>query len=118
KGHERNVVTPEDGKMGRNHLLVAGKVQPYLEQLQRIGLVIRQQREHLRMDDPTTGGEPLSIAFTNTSSSTKRVRMVAEPAAYQSHGLESPVRMTRKTRHALAVIHAKAIFYLEIHPQV
>src|SRR3954466_2449627 len=44
--------------------------------------------------------------------------MIDEPAPPDRHGLEAAVRMLRKSRHDVAVIHPPAVFALEILPEV
>ena len=110
----RDALAPQHGEVRRHHLAGRGQVQPDLEQLQRIGLVAVQQREHLRMLDALAGGEPLHIPFTEACGSAQRIGMVDQAFAHQGHGFEPPVRVAGEAGHMLAVVHRKAVLAAEI----
>ncbi len=95
-------------------ILGGGQVQPDLEQLQRIRRAGIEQREHLRMLYAPPRGKPLHIAAAKARGRAQRVGVVDQALAHQRHGLEAPVRVTRKAGHALAVVHRKAVLAAEV----
>ena len=105
-------------KWGSTSLSLARQVEPDLEQLERVGTGSIEQREHLRMHDSAAGGQPLHVAAAEASRRAQRIGMVDQPTPHDGHGLETAVRVGRETGHDFAVVHAPAVFALEVLPQV
>jgi hypothetical protein len=112
------VVRPEHREIRLHHLAARRQVQPDLEQLQRVGSVLAQQRKHLRMHHAAAGSEPLHIAATEPGLRAERIGMVDQPLADDGHGLEAPVRVLGKARHRGAVVQAPAVLAAEVLPDV
>ncbi len=110
----RNALVPQHGEVRLHHLVACGQVQPDLEQLQRVGRGGVQQREHFGVHDALACGDPLHIAAAKPRCSAQRVGMVDEPLAYQRDGFETPVRVARKARYGIAVVHAPAVLAAEV----
>ena len=68
-----------------------------------VGLV--EEREHLRVIDAATGGHPLHVAVTEAPSIAERVRVVDDTAARHRDGLKAAMRVLRKARHRLSMVH-------------
>lgn len=118
-GHQAgDVAGPEHGEVRRNHLVRRGQVEPDLEQLERVGLLRVQQREHLGMHDALARGQPLHVALPEAGGSAQRIGMVDEAGAHDGHGLEAAVRMGREAGHLVAVVHAPAVLAREILPDL
>ena len=62
RGDDRHVARPQHREVRLDQLRLGGEVQPDLEQLERVGLVVVEEREHLRVHDAPAGGEPLRVA--------------------------------------------------------
>jgi hypothetical protein len=54
------------------------------------------------------------VAHPEARGGAERVRVIDEPAARDGHGLEAPVRVLRKSRYNIAVIHRPAVFAREV----
>ena len=54
-----------------------------------------------------TRGEPLHVAFAIAATGTARIKMVGIALFHYGHGFKTCVRMGRKARHRVAVVHAK-----------
>jgi hypothetical protein len=94
------------------------QVQPDLEQLERVGLVTFEQREHLGVHDAATGREPLHVATTEPRRGTERIGVVDQTLAHERHGLEATVRVLGEARDDQPVVHAPAAGAGEVHAQV
>ena len=68
-------------KYGLDHLVGGRQVEPDLEQLERVGPVAVEQREHLGVDDAAARGEPLHVAATEARGGAERIGVVDEPGA-------------------------------------
>ena len=66
-----DVVGPEHGEVGRDQLVAGRQVQPDLEELERVGAVGVEEREHLAVDHAATGGEPLGVALAEPGGRTE-----------------------------------------------
>src|SRR3989344_4339704 len=53
-------------------------------------------------------------AATKTRGRAQRIGMVDETLAHQRHRLKTPVRVARKARHGVAVVHAPAVLAAEV----
>ena len=104
--------------MRLDHLVRSGKVQPYLEQLHRVGRRLTDQREHLGVHDPATGSHPLHVAGTEPGCSTHRVGVIDETLSRVRDRLEATMRMLRKARHRGAVVHPPAVPAFEVRADV
>ena len=67
----------------------------------------RQQREHFRMLHARARGQPLHIALAVAATGATRIKMVGIALFHNGHGFKAGVRVGRKTRHGIAVVHAK-----------
>src|SRR5581483_1964051 len=65
-------------------------------------------------NDAFAGRQPLNIARTIAGGRAKRVGMIRETLTHHGYRFESTVRMLRKTRHEIAVIHPPAVLTFEI----
>ena len=61
-----------------------------------------------------TRGEPLHIAFTIAATGAARIKMVGITLFHYGHGFKTCVRMGRKARHGVTVVHAKWCLGLKI----
>ena len=113
-GSPRNVFRPEHREMRRRHLRRCRQVEPDLEEFQRVGPRVVEQRKHLRVHDAATRGQPLHIAAAIARRRAERIRMVDETLAHDRDRLESAMRVGGKARHRLAVVHAPAIRATEV----
>jgi hypothetical protein len=109
-----NGVRPEHREIRLHHLAARRQVQPDLEQFQRIGRILAQQRKHLRVHHAAACREPLHIAATEACLRAERVGVVDQPLADDGHGLEAPVRVLGKARHRGAVVQAPAVLAAEV----
>jgi len=105
---------PQHREVGLGELVDGGQVQPDLEQLQRVGAVVLEQREHLGVDDAGPGGEPLRVAPPVAGRGAERVGVVDEPGPDVGDRLEAPVRVPGEPGHGRAVVHAPAVGAAEV----
>jgi hypothetical protein len=66
-------------------------------------------RKHLGVHDPSPGREPLNVPVAVTRGGAERVGMIHETATDDGDGLEAAVRMLRKPRHDVAVVHPPSV---------
>ena len=109
-----NVFAPEHGEVGICHLGLGGQIHPNLEQLCGIGCIGVEQRKHFAVHDALACGKPLHVAIAEAGCGAERIRMVDQPAAHNGHGLEAPMRVGRKARNRVAVVHAPAVFTAKV----
>jgi len=57
--------------MGRHEFVLAGEIEPDLEQFHRVRLQRFKKRKHLTMNDAAARGEPLGIAPTESRGGAK-----------------------------------------------
>ena len=74
-----------------------------------VPLILPEEREHLGMDDPGAGGEPLHVAGAVAGRGAERVGVVDIATADEGDGLEATVGMLGEARHGAAVVHAPAV---------
>ena len=102
-------------KCGSTNLSTRGQVQPDLEQLERVGLVGVEEREHLRVHDAAAGGEPLRVAARRSAPRRpSESEWSISAVAHVRDGLEAAVRMLREAGHHVAVVHAPAVDAREV----
>ena len=101
-------------KCGSTSLSAAGQVEPDLEQLERVGAVAIEQREHLAVHDAGAGGQPLHVAAAEAGGGAERVAVVDQALADVGDGLEAAVRVGWEAGHDLAVVHPPAVDALEV----
>ena len=70
------------------------------------------------MHDAAAGGQPLHVAAAEARGGAERVGMIDEAVAHDGDRLEAAVRMAGKAGHGAAVIHAPAVFALEVLAEV
>ncbi len=104
--------------MGRSHLVLAGEVEPDLEELERVGLLAVEEREHLGVDDAFAGRQPLHVAGAEAGRGAERVGVIDEAAPHDGHRLEAAVGVLREPGHHGAVVHAKPVLDGEVLPEV
>jgi hypothetical protein len=73
------------------HLGGLWQVKPNLEQLQRVGLVGVDEREHLSMHHSSSCSHPLHVALSIPTSAAQRIGVIDEALNCGSDGLESAV---------------------------
>ena len=110
----RDEVAPQHREVRLHHLVGDGQVQPDLEQLQRIGGLAVDQREHLRVQDALARRQPLDVAAAITRGRAHRVGVIEESAPHDGHGFEPAMGMLRETRDDVAVVHAPSVLALEV----
>ena len=115
---QRDFLGPEHGEVRRHHLAFGRQIQPDLEQLQRICLVLAQKWKHLGMHDAFASSEPLHVAAAKTRRGAQGVGVVDQAFAHDGHGFKAAVRVRRKARDFQAVVHRPAVFAFEILAQV
>ena len=59
-------------------------------------------------------GNPLHITAAKARHRPERIGMVDQATPHQRHGFKAPVRVSRKTGHGVAVVHAPAILAAEV----
>ena len=77
-----------------------------------------EDREHLRMECASPGGEPLNIAPTVPSRRAERIRMIDEALADDGDGLEPAVRVRREPGNDGAVVNPPTCLTFEVLPKV
>lgn len=92
----REDVAPVHRECRGGPLIGRRQIQPDLKQLEGVGFVTVQQREHLRVDDAIACRHPLHIAVTKSGGCSERVGMVDQPMSDVGDRLEAPVRMLGK----------------------
>ena len=97
-----------------NELIRARKVQPNLEQLERVRTIAIEQRKHFCMDDATPCRQPLHVSAAEARRRPERIRVIDVPAPDDGDGFEAPMGMLRKAGDDIAVIHAPAVAALEV----
>ena len=110
----RNIFRPEHREVWRRHFSGSRKIQPDLEQLERVCLISPQQRKHLGVHDTAPGRQPLHIAVAEARRGAERICVVDEAFAHDRHRLKPAVRMRWKAGNGPAVIHAPAVLAGEI----
>ena len=111
-----HVLGPVHDERGVDHLAPRGEVEPDLEVSQRVRGVVVDEWKHLAVDDPFARGHPLDVALAVPSGVAHRVRVVHQSLHRGGDGLEPSVRMLRKPRDALAVVHPVIGGRIEISP--
>ena len=76
-------------KYGSTSLSAGRQVEPDLEQVQRVGPVVVDQREHLGVHDAAARGEPLGVAPAEAGGGAERVGVVDEALADEGDRLEA-----------------------------
>ena len=104
-----DLLAPKDGEVGRHHLGFGRQVEPDLEQLERIRLVLIDEREHLGVHDPRTRGEPLGVSTAVSSGGTQRIRVVNVASPDHRDCFEPTMWMLRETGYPIAVVHAPSV---------
>ena len=94
-----DLVVPQHREVGLDHLVAGGEVDPDLEQLGLVVLVVAQQREHLGVDDAGTGGHPLDVTTTEAGGRPQGVAVVHVAAAHEADRLEPAVGMLWEPRN-------------------
>src|SRR5262245_5105247 len=100
--------------MRSDELVLLWEIQPNLKKFEAVSFLALEEREHLAVHDALAGGQPLDVAGAETRRRAERVGMIDVATTQDRDGLEASMRMLRKSRHGLAVIHAPAIFSLEV----
>src|SRR5690606_17146189 len=72
------------------------------------------QWEHLRMRDAPPSRHPLYVPVSITGDGSQRIRMVDEATSRHSDGFEATMRVPRKTRHPLPMVHSPAILACKV----
>ena len=70
------------------------------------------------MHDALACGQPLHITRAKAGRGAQRIRVVNKALAHDGHGLKATVRMRRKARYGLAVVHAPTVFATKVLTQV
>ena len=113
-----HVFTPEHGEVGLHHLGFGGQVEPYLEQLGRVGLPGLHEREHFAVHNALAGGEPLHIAPAKAGRSAQRIGVVNQSPAGDGDGFKPPVWVRGEAGNGLPVVHAPAVFLRKVLAQI
>ena len=66
------------------------------------------------MHDAGAGRQPLHVAAAEARRRAQRIAVIDEAFAHERHRLEAAVRMLRKPRHRIAVVHAPAVLAGEV----
>ena len=114
----RDVGVPQHREVRVDTLVGRGQVEPDLEQLDGIRLLVVEQREHLAVDDAVAGGEPLHVTVAEAGRCTERIRVIDEAAAHEGDRLEPAMRMLREARDIAAVVHAPTVAAGEVLTEV
>ena len=102
-------------KTGSSSLFSAGRLSQIWNSSSGLGSSRSTQREHLRVDDAATGGEPLHVAPPEAGGGAERVRVVDEALADVGDGLEAAVGVLGEAGHHAAVVHPPAVDAGEVH---
>ncbi len=111
---DRGLLGPQDREVGVGSLVLRREVEPDLEQVQGIGLVVVDEREHLTVGDAAAGGQPLGVAAAITGLRALRVGVIDQALLDHGHGLEPTMRMRREAGDGRAVIHIPAVLAGEV----
>lgn len=114
----RDLLPPKHRKVRGSQLANPRQVEPNLKQLNRIVRLLVQERKHLGVLHPSTRRHPLHIALPISSGRADRICMIDKALANNGDGLKPAMRMHGKAGHDFAMIHAKAVLYGKILPQV
>ena len=118
-GHDPgDVLVPQHREVGVDQLVLAGQVQPDLEQLERVVGLLLDQGEHLGVDDAAAGGQPLDVAPAEAGGGAEGVGVVDVAPADIGHRLEAAVGVLGEAGHDQAVVHAPAVLAREVHAEV
>ncbi len=101
-------------KYGALSLFDAGRFSQIWNSSSGFGWSWLVERKHLRVLDAAARREPLHVAVAEARGGAQRVGVIDDAVANQRDRLEAPMRMARKARHRVAVIHAPAILALEV----
>lgn len=110
------LAVPEHLEVRCGELVLPRKVHPDLKQLERIGLVGMNEREHLGMNNPRSSRQPLNIAPAIARRGAQRIAVVDQAAADDGYGLEAAMGVLRKAGDARSVVHPPAVFSSEVLP--
>ncbi|MPM93824.1 hypothetical protein SDC9_140966 [bioreactor metagenome] len=106
----RNLFRPHHLVFGACHLGVGGHIQPDLEQLEFIGLVLVQQREHLGMLQACTRRHPLHVARAIAPAVALRIGVIDIATTQYRHRLHAAMRMVGKAWQSMrAEVEAEAV---------
>ena len=108
------IFTPEHFVCRISKLIFLWKIEPDLKKLQRVGLVLINQRKHLGMLTPFARRQPLHIPLTVTPFGSKTVKMIHKSFRNNGNRFKPAMRVYRKSRNFLAVIHPVSIFNYKI----
>ena len=104
-------------KCGSTSLSRAGRFSQIWNSSTGFGSAAVDEREHLAVRDSLAGGQPLDVAAAEPRGRAERIGVIDQASAHDRDGLEAAVRMRRKARHDLAVIHAPAVLAGEVLPR-
>ena len=99
-------------------MFFAGRFSQIWNSSSGVRTVAIEQRKHLRVDDARAGGQPLHVAHAEARRRAERVGMVDVAFADDGDCLEAAVRMLRKARDDVAVVHPPAVLAGEVLPDV
>jgi hypothetical protein len=133
RGAGEGGLSTDHGEVWWDHLRLAGQVEPYLEQSQRIGGLVVDERKHLSMDHTFASCHPLEVTFSIAAAISKRVSMVdqalwtmgiregrrerqreGEVTHCRCDSFESPVRVLREARDAIAMVHPIRLIRIKV----
>ena len=66
----------------------------------------------------SAGSHPLHIAISVPSAAASRIGVVNQSLHHVSNGFKTTVRVRRESRYLVAVVHAPAVFYYKVIPDV
>ena len=70
------------------------------------------------MHDAAACGEPLHIAATKARGRAQRIGVIDQASTHDGHGLKTAMRMGRKARYGVAVVHPPTVFTRKVLAQV
>jgi hypothetical protein len=114
----RYLFCPNHFVSGLGHFVFGRKVDPNLKEVQTIGFVGVDKREHFGMHETGTGGHPLNITVAVTPACPTRVKVVNETVQHDGHRFKTPVRMGRKARYGSSMVHLPVVSLIKIRTDV
>jgi hypothetical protein len=102
RGAGEGGLSTDHGEVWWDHLRLAGQVEPYLEQSQRIGGLVVDERKHLSMDHTFASCHPLEVTFSIAAAISKRVSMVDQ--ALWTMGIREGRRERHRERERLPIV--------------